>query len=142
MENNIEFLNYIYENAEMGVVGITDILPEIKNKDFLKTIKEQERDYRKIAEEAQNLLSTYSQGEPEVPTIAKVMTYIDAKRKTFLDKTTTNMAKMMMDGNNKGIIEIEEKLNSYPHADKKIINLAKKLLYTEKRNIENLKKYL
>jgi len=142
MENNIEFLSYIYENAEMGVIGINNIITEIKNKDFLKTIKEQERDYRQIAESARSLLSEYSSNEPEVPTMAKVMTYLDAKRKTILDKTSTNMAKMMMDGNNKGIIEIEEKLNNYPHVDKKIITLAKKLLYTEKRNIENLKKYL
>ena len=49
---------------------------------------------------------------------------------------------MMIKGNNIGIIAITEKLNNYKGVDKNIIKLAKTLLKIEKRNLENLKKYL
>ena len=70
------------------------------------------------------------------------MTMIDAKMKTIKDSSTSNLAKMMMTGNNKGIIEIQEKINNYDGHNKKVISLAKKLLETEKRNLNDLKKYL
>jgi len=52
------------------------------------------------------------------------------------------IAKMMIEGSNKGIIEITEKLNSFKNCDIEIKDLAKKLLATEQHNLEELKKYL
>ncbi len=48
----------------------------------------------------------------------------------------------MIKGNNRGIIEIQEKINNYEGTDKKIMALAKELLRIEKRNLDNLKKFL
>lgn len=74
--------------------------------------------------------------------MSKLMTFMDAKIKLTKDNSISNIAKMMIEGNNMGIIAITEKLNNYQGADKKIIKLAKDLLKIEERNLENLKKYL
>lgn len=142
MKENVELLQFIYQNAKMGLVGIDNIKETIKDKEFLNVIKEQENDYFEIANTATDLLNSMRQEREELSNIAKVMTFIDARISTMNDSSNTNIAKMMITGNNKGIIEIQEKINNYQGKNNKVLKLAKKLLETEKRNIEKLKKYL
>lgn len=142
MKENVDLLQFIYQNAKMGLVGIDNIKDTIKDKEFLEEIKEQENDYFEIANTATDLLNRMNQERQEISNISKVMTFIDARISTMNDSSNTNIAKMMITGNNKGIIEIQEKINNYQGKNNKILRLAKKLLEIEKRNINNLKKYL
>lgn len=142
MNEDIELLNYIYQNAKMGIVGIDNIKREIQDKNFLKLIKEQEQDYYMICTKTIKCLSLSNSERKNITKIAKVMTYMDARKKLMKDKSDSTIAKMMIEGSNMGIIAITEKLNHYEGADKNIIKLAKELLKIEEKNLENLKKYL
>ena len=70
------------------------------------------------------------------------MTYIDAKINTMYDHSSTNIAKMMIKGNDKGITEISKKIKDYLGQDQEIISLAKELFRIEKKNLNTLKKFL
>lgn len=142
MLNTQELLSFIYKNAQMGVVGIDNILGEIKNEELLRTIKEQRSDYQDIGEKIKKYATTLNYRVEEISGIAKIMTYIDAKTNTMNDKSTSNIALMMIKGSNKGIIEIEEKIKIYDEEDKKALSFAKELLRIENKNISNLKKYI
>lgn len=142
MDKETEFLEYIYQNAKMGIIGIDNIKEAIKDESLLKTIKEQERDYYNICTKATNLLLDKDQKVKDVSGMAKIMTKIDAKLNTKEETSNNTIAKMMIKGSNKGIMEIQEKLNNYRDVDKKITALAKELLNIEKRNLNNLKKFL
>lgn len=142
MNQDVELLNYIYQNAKMGIVGIDNIKPSIKDKEFLKLINEQENDYYEICTKAIKYLSLYDCERKNVNPMAKAMTFIDTKKKLMKDNSVSQMAKMMMEGSNMGIIAITEKLNNYKDVSKKTTKLAKELLEIEKLNLENLKKYL
>lgn len=142
MSEDVELLNYIYQNAKMGIVGIDNIKSSIKDKQFYKLIKEQENDYYEICTKAIKYLSLYNCEKKNVNMLAKTMTFIDAKKKLMKDNSVSHIAKMMMEGNNMGIIAITEKLNNYQDVSKNVTKLAKELLRMEKANLENLKKYL
>ena len=43
---NIEFLNYIYKNAEMGVIGIDDVITKVDDEKFIKLLKIQREEYK------------------------------------------------------------------------------------------------
>lgn len=142
MSEDVKLLNMIYQNAEMGLIGIDNIKSAIKDRKLKKVIKEQENDYYAICKEAVYLLSEVGFTKEEVSPMANLMTMMDAKMKTLMDNSTSNIAKMMMTGNNKGIIEIQEQINKYEGKNKKALKLAIQLLNIEKRNLNNLKKYL
>ncbi len=142
MDKETEFLEYIYQNAKMGIIGIDNIKGSINDGELLSTIKEQEKDYYNICNKATSMLLERDQCVKDVSGIAKVMTYIDAKMNTKDETCNNTIAKMMIKGSNKGIIEIQEKLNNYKDVDRSITKLAKELLNIEKRNLDNLKKYL
>ncbi len=142
MKENIEFLNYIYQNAQMGVVGIDDIINKITDEDFENVIKEQKDDYETICKETSAIFKKYGKEEKELPMMAKVGSYIMSEMKTLTDSSTNMLAKMMIEGSNKGIIEITEQLNNYSGDDEEIRTLANKLLKIEQKNLDNLKKFL
>ncbi len=142
VNNHIEFLNYIYQNAEMGIVGINDIIPKVKDEEFESLLNEQKSDYENICNEAIEILKKYGKEQQELNKMAKISSYMMSMMKTMKDPSTSNLAKMMMEGSNKGIIEITEKINNFKEKDEEIVDLANKLLETEQNNLDNLKKFL
>ena len=142
VNNHIEFLNYIYQNAEMGIVGINDIVSKVKDEEFESLLNEQKSDYENICNEAIEILKKYGKEQQELNKMAKISSYMMSMMKTMKDPSTSNLAKMMMEGSNKGIIEITEKINNFKEKDEEIVDLANKLLETEQNNLDNLKKFL
>lgn len=142
MGKDIEFLNYIYQNAKMGVVGIDNIKAKIYDTELKDLIATQRKEYVSICDEATKLLNELGVGEKDISAMAKVMTYFMANLELLKDDSASNIAKLMIEGSNKGIVEITKKLNGYNNANKKVEKLARKLLVTEQHNIDELKIYL
>lgn len=142
MNNNVEFLKLVYKNAKMGIIGIENVKNGIKDKEFGKLIREQENDYYDICTRIIKQLSISNNDKEDISKMAELMTFMEATMELIKDNSPSNIAKMMIKGTNMGIIELEEKLNNSEGIDKKSIALAKDLIRIEKRNINNLKKYL
>ncbi len=142
MGKDAEFLNYIYQNAKMGVIGIDNIKDKIFDDELKNIIATQKKEYQKIADDASSILNELGITEKDVSKMAKVTTYVMANLEMLKDDSSSNIAKLMIEGSNKGIIEINKNLNSYNNMNSKIIKLAKKLLATEQHNIDELKIYL
>jgi len=142
MSEEVEFLNYIYKNAEMGIIGIDNIIKKVNDEKFEKILNNQKEEYEKVCDEAENILKKYGKQNEEVGTIAKVSTAIMSEMSMLKDDSMQNIAKLMVEGTNKGIIEITEKINSYNNTDAEIVVLATRLKTILEKNIEELKKYL
>jgi len=143
MNKDVEFLDYIYQNAEMGLVGIDKIIDKVENEDLEKLILEQRAEYHHIMEEAQDIYKKYGKDEKELSKLTKISSNIMTDMMLMAKKGETNLiAKMMIEGSNKGIIAITEKLNNFQDCDDEIKTLAEKLLATEQHNLDELKKYL
>ena len=126
----------------MGVIGIDNIITKVKDEKFEKKLKEQKCEYENICKEAKDILKKYGKENEEVGMVAKISTTIMSEMSLLKENTTQCIAKMMIEGTNKGIIEIVEKINSYNNSDAEIVVLANKLKSTLEKNIEELKKYL
>jgi len=142
MNNNVEFLNYISKNAEMGFTSIKDLIDIVNDKKFKEILKQQINEYENIYHEANKLLDNYNEEQKEINSIQKFTSYIMIKINLLKDKSISHIAEMMVKGSNMGIIDIEKKLNSFDNLDKKVNRLGEKLLKTEENNIEQLKSYL
>ena len=142
MSEEVEFLNYIYKNAEMGVVGIDDVIGKATDEKFEKLLKKEREEYLEITKEAEDILKKYGKQNEEIGPMAKVSSKMMSEMKLLKDNSIQTIAKMMMEGTNKGIIEITEKINAYNNTDAEIVVLANKLKETLEKNIEELKKFL
>lgn len=141
-DQNVEYLNCIYKNANMGIIGIDDIIEKVNSSEFEKVLSNEKNEYDAICREAINILKKYGKKEEDVSSLAKVSTKIMSEMKLLKETTDEVIAKMMIEGTNKGIIEVSEKINSYDNSDSEIVLLLNKLSELLKNNIEELKKYL
>ena len=142
MSEEVEFLNYIYKNAEMGIIGIDDVITKSSNEKFTKLLKSQKEDYEEICKESKDILKKYGKSNEEIGVMAKMSTKMMAEMSLMKEESDQVIAKMMMEGSNKGVIEITEKINAYNNIDAEIVVLANKLKSTLEKNIDELKKYL
>lgn len=138
---NIVFLNLIYQNAEMGLIGIDTVIGKVENKKIAKIIHEQKREYEEILEDTKKILIKYGAKEEEIGKLKELSSKAMASVMT-MNKTDQEIAKLMMEGNQKGVVEITTLLNQYQGDDEEILKLAKRLLATEEHNREEFKQYL
>lgn len=142
MINNVEMLNYIRQNVEMGIHGITHILDKVSD-DRLKTaLEDQRREYGKIYGAADKAIRQLGHQPVHVDKIAKIGSDMSTVFKTMADGSDSKIAEMMIQGNTMGAIKIMRKLGSYDGDSRDIHNLANKLLDTEQSNIDQMKQFL
>ena len=65
--DNIIFLNLIYQNAEMGLIGIDVVLKKITDEKLAKLINEQKEEYEHICKDVKEILIKYGAQEEEIP---------------------------------------------------------------------------
>ena len=140
-KKNIIFLNLIYQNAQMGLIGIDTVIKKVENNKIAKLIQEQRKEYEKFLEDAKSILIKYGAKEEEISKLKELSSKAMAEVMT-MNKGDKEIAKLMMEGNQKGVLEITAELNQYEGDDEEILNLAKRLLETEEHNREEFKQYL
>ena len=69
--DNIKFLNLLYQNAGMGLIGIDTVIKKIENEKLAKLISEQRKEYETYCEMVQKVLIKFGAKEEEIGKIKK-----------------------------------------------------------------------
>jgi transcriptional regulator with XRE-family HTH domain len=142
MNPDVEFLNYIHQNAEMGKDTIKQLLGITEDALFMQQLESQLKEYNEIYDLANNKLEQAQKEAKSIGTLSKLSAYIMININTLTNKTPSHIAEMMIRGSTMGIIEITKNLKEYGNADKEIIDLGNRLLKFEQTNVESMKKFL
>lgn len=142
MNGNAEMLNYVYQNSEMGVDTIRQLLDIAEDEKFRKHLETEYEEYEKIHQAAKEMLNKNGYEEKEIGAFGKISAYLMINMKTIVDNSSKKIAEMMLKGSNMGIIEATKKLKEYQGAEKDILNLMERLLKFEEKNTEILKTFL
>ena len=140
MSADAEMLNFIYQNSQMGVETLNQLIPMIDNEAFKKRIEAQLKEYEQIHEEAKKLLNRHGYDEKGIGALEKIMAYLMIDMKTLMDKSSSHIAEMLIQGSNMGIIDAVKRINQYEkEAEKEVTAVMKRLLKFEENNVERLK---
>lgn len=142
MDANIEMLNYIYQNAQMGENTLEQLMKISKDENFNKLLGSQFSEYKEIFNEAQQKLTALNKEAKDLSAGRKVMTYIMINFETLKDSSPSHISQMLIQGSTMGIIAITKNLKEYKDANQDIISLGQKLLEFEQQNVEECKKFL
>lgn len=144
MNENIELLNFIYQNAQMGVETINQLLEMIKDDDFLRYLKEKREGYEKMLKDAKNKLNEHGYNEDGLTTFEKIKTYFMINMQTLNDDSTSHIAEMMMIGSTMGVINTIRCLKKYQQAqvDKNLLMMMETLQSFEEKSYQDLKIFL
>lgn len=138
---DIQLLNLIRQNLEMGIDGIETVLPNAQSEQFKEALEKQQNEYRSFYREADELLSELRGIPEDIPVLAKISTEVMSNIKTR-SGDDTKIAEEMVRGTTTGIAKLIRHLNEYGDGDGKIVSLAKRLIKAEEANAEAMKAYL
>lgn len=140
--NDIEMLNCILQNAEMGCQGITSVRKRVKKKSVDSVLCSQLVRYGKIYSAANSMLRSRGAEAKHINPVAKTMTRIAAQRDLQRDASSSHIAEMMIKGNTMGVNKMVQHLRDYDRANPNITLLAKKMLDTEEEHIRELRAFI
>ena len=142
MKRDIEVLNNIYKIVDMGIIGIDNVLTKINDHTLTKVFIDERKEYNLIRIDAIKLLNEYEEKPKGINKMVEVSSNIMTDMELLKDGSDNQITKMMLQGSNKGIIELTSLLNKGPVKNEKVNALADQLLATLEHNIQDLKKYL
>lgn len=142
MNGNIELLNYIHQNSEMGQNTLNQLIGIVEDNSFKEVLQSQFNEYKKIFDLSEEKIKEQNKEAKEINTFSKISTYMMINLKTLTNKSPSHISEMLIQGSTMGIIDITKKINEYNSANKEILDLADNLLKFEQNNIEELKKFL
>ena len=142
MDQNLELLNDVYENAEMGRDTIKRLIKITEDDEFRKTMAYQFAEYQSVMDEARRIFISVGQSPRGIKGIAKSSVNASIAINTAIDKTSTHLAEMIMQGCTMGIIDMIKSIKHNPDASEEVRTLAEKLLATEENNMNIMKEHL
>lgn len=137
-----EMLNFILKNAEMGRIGIADVMQYSKDERLNIELKDEMDEYDKIYCTAREMLQNNNYEIEHVNAMAKIGSQVMTAMKAVPNHTTSKIADMMIKGNTMGVTKILQRQSEYDGNNEEIKKLANKLVITEENNIKNMKHFL
>ena len=143
MSANAELIEYIYKNAGMGVQSIGKLIEKTQRDDFKSFLSEQYADYKSITEECERIAREDGIRLKELGVISKLESDMMIKMKTVADASPDTVAEMLMKDSVMGIVQSIRRIKEYEKENTDgILDLARKLLAIEQRNIQECPKWL
>ncbi|WP_069188362.1 hypothetical protein [Paenibacillus sp. GM2] len=142
MNGNVELLNYIHQNAEMGKNTIGQLIGISEEEEYKKLLQTLLQEYKSIYDRTDKKLKEVNKEAKNINSFSKASTYIMINLKTLTNKTPSHISEMLIQGSTMGIIDLTKKLKEYADADQEILALANQLLKLEQNNVEECKKFL
>ena len=145
MNENMELLNFVYENAEMGVHTLNNLSDILRKKDnkIKGLIEDELKEYNNFLKESEKLLKKNKLEPKKTNLMAKFSSKMGIAMETMKDNSDPAIASMVIEGLTMGIVEMETKIENYKKiVDKKILKLSNKFLKFQEEEIEKLKTFM
>ena len=141
----MELLNFVYENAEMGVHTLNILSDTLRKRDnkIKGLIEDELKEYNNFLKESEKLLKKNKIEPKKTNLMAKLSSKMGITMETMKDNSDPAIASMVIKGLTMGIVEMQTKIENYKKlVDKKILKLSIKFLKFQEEEIEKLKIFM
>lgn len=142
MSGNTELLNFVYQNSQMGIESLSQLIELSDDEEFKECMEKQLEKYREFNKEARRLLEERGHNEKSIGMFDRLKTYLMINLQTMNDKSASHMAQMLIEGSSMGVTNALQDLRKYEDADTEILRLMRKLYKFEEKNVETYKAFL
>ena len=142
MKTGKEVLSSALKTTQMGQIGIRSVLDTNMKPQLRQALEDQLREYDSIETEAHTIAFQRGWEVPELDPAVRFMADRVTRMKLMGRNSDSRIAAMMIQGNTRGIIKGYKNLNQFPATDKKVANLAQKLIDFEETNNRQLQGFL
>jgi len=137
-----KILHEIQKNARMGIESIQTVSEKIYDEGLALDLNKHILKYHDFKNRAEIMLQEAKQPSYSDNMIKKGMLRTAIHMNTVMDKSTSHVAELMIQENNKGILGLYRAINHNETAGKYAVEMAKELMGFEEKAINRLKEYL
>lgn len=141
-DDTIKLLRECDAGVKMGITSINEILRDVESKELSEMLQSRRDAHEQLDREVNEILKQYQDTGKEPPVMAKGMSWMKTNMKMAMEKSDKTVADLITDGCNMGIKSLRKYKNQYPAAEKRVINIADKLISLEESMVTDMKKYL
>ena len=131
----------VYRNAKMGADAIINLLHRVTDEGLKTELSSELSRYSEFAENARQALAEMGEVPEEEGMVSRLMAKMGVTMNTVIDKTSSHIAQMIIEGCVMGITDLQKRLNdgrNYGKAEQ----LAKKLIDFEEDTATRMRAYL
>lgn len=140
--DNEAVLNEIVRNTEMGKNSLDQLIDITDDEQFKASLMNQQKEYRTLNQKAHQAMAACGVESHGQPTAVKLMSKMGIWTETLMDKTTRNLADMIIQGANQGVMDCEKARKDHPNASTGAMNLLNELQNFEERTALEMRNYL
>ena len=140
--DTIKLLRECSAGIKMGIESIDEVLPDVKNDELRAILERCKREHEQLDGETRDILNDYGDSGKEPPAVASGMSWLKTTFKLTVDPSDATVADLITDGCDMGVKSIRRYLNQYAAAEEKVKQIADRLIVTEEKAQENIKKFL
>ena len=138
-----KYLNAIYQNTRTAVQSIEDIINKVVDTDLIEELSREQDEYNCLCKECENFAKAEKiEDIKDNNWIEKTRLWTSINMGTMMDKSTRNIAQMMLIGTFMGILTCVKDRYDHEGVSKELDEILDKLHEFERKNIERLIPYL
>lgn len=142
MHAEMELLQYIYKTADMGCQGIDSVMGHVEQAALQKELARQQKEYGKLRDEAEELISEKGEKASGVGPVAKTSADWMAASKLALNDSPSKIAEMTIQGTTMGITKTIKHLKDFQSGGEEARGLGERLLEIQEANVDRMKAFL
>lgn len=140
---DLEVINELYKGVDMGNFSLENAISQVKNHEFKTELESELEGFKKLKDA---LISKLESGNFKIKELSPITKFM-AKQRLKMNKNKKDneneIAKMLTQGNNLGIIQLHHFLNKHHgKLDESTVNMLKFLNNMYEDNVKALKAYL
>lgn len=142
-DDTIKLLNECNAGVKMGVESINEVIDHVKNDDLRNILNKYLEDNKNLGDKTHEYLNQFHDFGKEPSPIAKTMSWFKTNIKLLQGSDVDEqIADLMTDGCNMGIKSIYRYLNKYPNANNDVKGLAKDIIKSQEKFLDDLRIFL
>lgn len=141
-EDTIAMLKEVYQNASMGERGSRLLLERSEDSHFSSPLSEYADACREIKDDAAHQLSQYGEIPKDSGKMEQASQWMGVQMNTMIDKTSSHMAEMLIEGSTMGIVKGEKDKRRNVDAAPEAVELEDRLIRLQQKYIDTMKGYL
>ena len=142
MNQTYKLLQSIVENARTGADACDQLLKKTDDEKMRDELMAEKQHYEQFAKDAEKAIADMGHHLHPKGMMERCGMRIGMEFNTMIDKTSTHIAEMLIEGATMGVVEITKAKNTFTEADAHAQGIASDMIVKQQEAIERLKSFL
>ena len=142
LTDDIELLKECDAGVKLGIQGISNVINNAFEKEFVALLESYENKHLDILNEITEKLHENGASTKKPHPLARLNSKLVTNMKLMLNSSDEKIADIMMDGCNMGIKSVSRYMNEYSGASSEIMYIANQIVSLEQDFMDDLRQYL